>query len=179
MTDLRASAGKAKFSLSLNLAGTDPQKVRVSIAGRKLNVSGEQFQKVREDSGLSRYNYCGFSNDLSLAPNLDLTTVMATIIDERVITIEASYYADPSLASRVEDELDPRKIPVFLKYTPAYSSSSRRFNFIWTPCFVPIPGSRHEGGSNQLIQRCRHSIPGTICNTTLVSPSQMHNTKDL
>lgn len=162
------------FSVSLNLAGIDPQKVRVSVVDGNLTVSGDQMQKVKEPFGLSRYNYCGFSNDLPLDTDLDIKTLKATIIDEKVITIDAFYYPDPSLAGSRGGEETPveRKIPVFLKYTASHSNSGRTFDFIWTPCVFPVPGSQCDGEPNPTVHRCQHSLPGTICTDILPFPPE-------
>lgn len=168
-----ASAGtpgeRETFSLCLNVAGIDPHKVTVNITGRKLEISGQHIRKFKQgELGITRYNYCGFSNELRLPPNLDLNTLSATITDDSMLTIQAHYY-DIGILVEMQDKDDefyqPITLPVVYKYNTSSTpteSNVKQAPF-WTPCLLPIPGTRCDNQSS-LVSICHHEMPGSLCN---------------
>ncbi|GCC33335.1 hypothetical protein chiPu_0011804 [Chiloscyllium punctatum] len=166
-----------KFTLCLNVAGIDPRSIKVSITGRKLEISGQHVRKFKQgELGINRYNYCGFSNELRLPASLDLNTLAATITDDVMITIEAYHY-DIGILVEVQDKDDdffhPRMLPIVYKYTnasnPPTEETKNKDRTFWTPCLFPIPGTRCDSKS-ALVNVCHHPLPGSLCS---YSPSNI------
>ncbi|GCB74218.1 hypothetical protein scyTo_0003306 [Scyliorhinus torazame] len=174
----QGSKKNEKFSLCLNVAGIDPRSVKVTITGRKLEISGQHVRKFKQgELGISRYNYCGFSNELRLPPNLDLNTLAATVTDDVIITIEAYHYSIGILVEvqdKDDDFFHPRMLPIVYKYTtasnPLTEDNKNKERSFWTPCLFPIPGTRCDSKS-ALVSVCHHPLPGSLCS---YSPSNIN-----